>query len=325
MQSRIPETYTVLIAGTGKAPIALTIQPIPLLMAALLLVSLPLAAIGYLTHHSMRLTQRNQDLTNTANQVLSELNTLDTDVEALKARAGMLEEAAEDEQGSDERDAQDSEDASIDRNSTDFRRREQSTSESDSNDEQPGDSQGGAANPVAAESLFEVAQKRIPTLALTLESDVRPALESTLAQEADREAAFPNGVPLKGTVEMSSQFGLRRNPFGGGNYEMHEGLDFKGPIGRGVYATADGAVVKVLTDKGYGKYIVIDHDYGYETLYAHLSEFKVEVGDKVERGDLIGYLGNTGRSSGPHLHYGIYRNGQPVNPRYYLKLEDSGL
>ncbi|HEY9761802.1 MAG TPA: M23 family metallopeptidase [Trichocoleus sp.] len=316
MQSQLPETYTVLIAGTGKAPITLRLQPLPLLIAALVLVSLPLAAIGYLTHHSIRLTQRNQDLTNTANQVLTELNTLDTEIEALKERARLSEETSEGEEDSEESRA--SEDGAS-------RRRNQSQSDSDSDDEQLEASQGGAATPVGAESLFEMAQQKIPTLALTLASDVRPALESTLAQEADREAAFPSGMPLKGSVEMSSQFGLRRNPFGKSSYEMHEGLDFKGPIGRGVYATAEGTVVKVLTDKGYGKYIVIDHGYGYETLYAHLSEFKVEVGDDVERGDLIGYLGNTGRSSGPHLHYGIYRNGQPVNPRYYLKLEDSEL
>lgn len=322
MQSRIPETYTVLIAGTGKAPITLTLRPLPLLITALILAILPLAAIGYLTHHSTRLAQRNQQLTQTANQVLTELNTLDTEVEALKERAGLLEASSEDEEGS----ADDSEAASSAREGADSSNREaQSPSDSEGNGEQAGGSRGGAAIPVAAESLFDIAQQRMPTLASTLASDVRPALESSLAQKADREAAFPSGMPLKGSAEMSSQFGLRRNPFGGSSYEMHEGLDLKAPIGRAVYATADGEVVKVLTDKGYGKHIVIDHDYGYKTLYAHLSDFAVEDGDTVKRGDLIGYLGSTGRSSGPHLHYGIYRNDQPVNPRYYLKLEDSGL
>jgi murein DD-endopeptidase MepM/ murein hydrolase activator NlpD len=104
---------------------------------------------------------------------------------------------------------------------------------------------------------------------------------------------------------------------------MHEGIDFVGPVGKPILATADGVVVKAEYIGGYGNHVKVDHGYNYETLYAHLSEIQVHTGDRVKRGEVVGALGNTGRSSGPHLHYGIYRNGQAVNPRYYLKLEDA--
>ena len=80
-------------------------------------------------------------------------------------------------------------------------------------------------------------------------------------------------------------------------------------------------MVKAQHSGGFGKHVVIDHGFGYETLYAHLSTMNLEVGDLVVRGDRVGALGNTGRSSGPHLHYTIYRQGQAVNPRYYLQLD----
>ncbi|HEY9738228.1 MAG TPA: M23 family metallopeptidase [Trichocoleus sp.] len=312
MLNRITKTYTILIAGTGAAPITLTIQPLPVLVTALVLASIPAGLIGYLTHHSGRLAEQNEALTDTANSVLTELNTLDSEIETLKERAGLSEKSDQ----SESEDTVNSQDASRPR-------RGEETETSRATDETFGPSRGGPAIPVEAESLFEMAQRKMPTLTLQLEADVKPALEETLAEEADREAAFPSGLPLQGKAEVSSEFGLRRNPFGGSSYEMHQGLDFRGPIGRPVYATAEGTVVRAIAGNGYGKHIVIDHDYGYETLYAHLSDFNIEAGDKVQRGDLIGFLGNTGRSSGPHLHYGIYRNGQPVNPRYYIKVEGS--
>jgi murein DD-endopeptidase MepM/ murein hydrolase activator NlpD len=295
MRFRLPKTYTVLIAGTGKAPITLSIQPIPLLIGAVVIASLPAVAIAYLTHHSTRLAQQNQQLSDTAAEVLTELDSLDTEIEDLKQRAGLS-----------------SPDTSGPR------------SRAESPLEGPADrahrNSGGPNLAVEATSLFELAQRKLPMLSLSLEADVKPALEETLAEEADREAAFPSGLPLKGDISVSSEFGLRRNPFGGSRYEMHAGLDFRGPIGRPVYATAEGSVKTASAGNGYGKHIVIDHGYGYETLYAHLSDFNVKAGDQVTRGDLIGFLGNTGRSSGPHLHYGVYRDRQPVNPRHYAKL-----
>ncbi|MBD0336379.1 MAG: M23 family metallopeptidase [Cyanobacteria bacterium Co-bin13] len=320
MLTRFPKSYTVLIAGTGKAPITLAIKPVPVLIAALVIVGIPAGVISYLTHHSTRLAQENRELTDTANAVLTELNTLDSEIETLKERAGLSETEAG---GSDTEFREDSQDRSSRINLDQAIKQAQELDSPGSTSANA--SQGGPALPVKAASLFKAAQQRMPTLALALEADVKPALEETLAKEADREAAFPSGWPLQGKAEISSEFGLRRNPFGGSRYEMHQGLDFRGPIGRPVYATAEGQVMVASAGNGYGKHIVINHDYGYETLYAHLSDFNVEAGDKVRRGDLIGFLGNTGRSSGPHLHYGVYRDGQPVNPRYYLKIEDSQL
>ncbi|MBD2259528.1 M23 family metallopeptidase [Pseudanabaena sp. FACHB-2040] len=322
MLTRLPKSYTVLIAGTGKAPITLAIKPVPVLAAALIVAGIPAGVISYLTHHSTRLAQENQELTDTANAVLTELNTLDSEIETLKERAGLSETESRNESSRPRSEVREDPQDRIRRTNLDGVVEQEPELDEIST---PNASRGGPALPAKAASLFGVAQQKMPTLALTLEADIKPALEETLAKEADREAAFPSGWPLQGKAEITSEFGLRRNPFGGSRYEVHQGLDFRGPIGRPIYATAEGRVSVASAGNGYGKHIVIDHDYGYETIYAHLSDFNVEAGDKVRRGDLIGFLGNTGRSSGPHLHYGVYHNGQPVNPRYYLKIEDSQL
>ena len=182
---------------------------------------------------------------------------------------------------------------------------------------------GGVAEVAPAEIMFDEARRQLPGLEQMLAIAVKPALEQTLESEAEQAAAFPNGQPIAGKADVSSEFGLRPNPFGARSYEMHEGIDFSGPVGKPILATAEGVVVRADYNGGYGNHVRIDHGYNYETLYAHLSEIEVRIGDRVQRGDVVGYLGSTGRSSGPHLHYSIYRNGQAVNPRYYLKLADT--
>lgn len=115
---------------------------------------------------------------------------------------------------------------------------------------------------------------------------------------------------LRGAI---SGFGYRMHPI----YKirkMHEGLDFAAPIGTPIYATGDGVVVAAGVERGYGNRIMINHGYGYVTKYAHMSKFKVKRGQKVNRGDVIGYVGNTGASTGPHCHYEVYKNGKPINP-----------
>lgn len=100
-------------------------------------------------------------------------------------------------------------------------------------------------------------------------------------------------------------------------------MDFTSPTGTPVYATGDGVVQLVKVKRwGYGKHIVINHGYGYKTRYAHLSAFKVRVGQRVKRGEVIGLVGSTGKSTAPHLHYEVERNGQKVNPsnHYYNDL-----
>jgi murein DD-endopeptidase MepM/ murein hydrolase activator NlpD len=103
--------------------------------------------------------------------------------------------------------------------------------------------------------------------------------------------------------------------------KMHYGMDFTAPVGTPVYATGDGKVVEVSGSKrsraGFGLVVKIDHGYGYETVYAHLNAFNVRQGQDVKRGDVIGYVGNSGGSTAPHLHYEVHRNGSAVNPQHY--------
>jgi murein DD-endopeptidase MepM/ murein hydrolase activator NlpD len=100
---------------------------------------------------------------------------------------------------------------------------------------------------------------------------------------------------------------------------MHWGLDFTAPVGTEVYSTGDGVVEEIETLAwGYGKNIVINHGFGYKTRYAHLSAFKVKVGQKVTRGQVIGLVGNTGKSTGAHLHYEVEKDGVKVNPMSYF-------
>lgn len=119
-------------------------------------------------------------------------------------------------------------------------------------------------------------------------------------------------------VRTSSGFGWRIHPF----YKIkvfHAGFDFAAPVGTEIHATGDGVVEKVENNlHGYGKMVLINHGYGYKTLYAHMSEFKVVPGQMVKRGQVIGLVGNTGLSTGPHLHYEVWKNGEKVNPVYYF-------
>jgi len=178
--------------------------------------------------------------------------------------------------------------------------------------------QGGPANTAQAKDLLEDVRRQVPKLTRALDADIKPALEKTLAEEA----ALPDGQPVAGVADVSSEFGVRGNPFGGGGYEIHEGIDFVGEVGDIIAASGDGVVTASGPRGGYGITVIIDHGYGYETLYAHMSETKVKKGDRIKRGQIIGYIGSTGRSSGPHLHYSIYKNEKAINPRSLLKLSE---
>ncbi len=129
---------------------------------------------------------------------------------------------------------------------------------------------------------------------------------------------LPIGLPYYG--ELSSDYGYRRNPFGGYNGEFHPGLDFKGETGDPVYATGDGFIDRCDWYSGYGNAVVITHRKGFKSLYGHLSRVNVVQGQEVKAGDLIGFLGSTGRSTGPHLHYEIRKEGEDINPQPFLKL-----
>jgi murein DD-endopeptidase MepM/ murein hydrolase activator NlpD len=107
---------------------------------------------------------------------------------------------------------------------------------------------------------------------------------------------------------------------------MHDGIDLAAPTGTDIYATGNGTVVKAKRESSYGNLVEINHGFGYRTVYAHLSKIFVKAGDSVKRGQVIGHVGSTGRSTGPHLHYEVRYRGTPVNPEIYFdKNQDAGL
>lgn len=143
--------------------------------------------------------------------------------------------------------------------------------------------------------------------------EVAPALERTL----EVERSLPRGLPLGGYQGITSFFGVRKNPFGPG-YEFHDGLDLAAPYGAPIYATGSGVVARAGWMGIYGLAVLLDHAEGYQSLYGHLSRVLVRPGQRVERGQVLGYVGSTGRSTGPHLHYAVYRYGTPLDPRSFL-------
>lgn len=145
-------------------------------------------------------------------------------------------------------------------------------------------------------------------------------LKKQAADNSDRLTHIPAIQPIssKYLKTMASGYGYRRDPIYG-TTKFHEGMDFASDIGTPVYATGDGVVKTAGWESGYGNAIVIDHGYNYTTRFAHLSKILVNPGQSVKRGDLIGNVGNTGKSTGPHLHYEVRLKGQPQNPvNYYF-------
>ncbi len=139
-------------------------------------------------------------------------------------------------------------------------------------------------------------------------------------EKLDKQAEFLLSVPSIRPIvggSISSLFGRRRDPFTG-EWVPHMGLDFNASIGTPIYATADGKVVHVSRQPAYGKTVVIDHGNGYKTRYAHMNRYYVQKGSKVKRGDPIGEVGNTGRSTGPHLHYEVILSNKHINPLDFM-------
>ena len=160
--------------------------------------------------------------------------------------------------------------------------------------------------------------KRIDVLSsqLYVQSKSFDEIYNMAKNKSEMLSCIPAIMPVKGTdiYRISSHYGHRTDPF----YKVtkfHGGIDFSGPVGLGIYATGDGVVTKIESNKsGYGNNIVVDHGYGYKTRYAHLHSFSVKKGDKVKRGQEIGKMGNTGKSTAPHLHYEVIKNNKTVNP-----------
>jgi murein DD-endopeptidase MepM/ murein hydrolase activator NlpD len=138
---------------------------------------------------------------------------------------------------------------------------------------------------------------------------------------ADGAIAVPSDKPVK-TAEFTSGYGIRSDPFRGGA-ARHQGIDLAAPVGTPIYATADGLITEAgYNSGGYGNLIKVDHGRGIETRYGHLSRILVRAGDRITRGQLIGHMGSTGRSTGSHLHYEVRIDGRAVNPIPFMKSND---
>ena len=133
-------------------------------------------------------------------------------------------------------------------------------------------------------------------------------------------AFTPMGYPRLSAI--TSGFGYRANPFDSESAELHPGVDFKGATGDPVRVTADGKVVFTGRKSGYGNCIIVQHKNDFQTLYGHLSRINVDDGQQVKTGDVIGKVGSTGRTTGPHLHYEVRKNGKPINPVKFLTLNN---
>ena len=134
--------------------------------------------------------------------------------------------------------------------------------------------------------------------------------------KADMLAALPAIQPVsnKNLSRMASGYGYRIHPIYK-TRKLHTGMDFSAKTGTPIYATGDGKISKVRRSRrGYGNHVIIDHGYGYKTLYAHMSKYSVKKGQKVKRGEVIGYVGSTGTSVAPHLHYEVHKDGIKINP-----------
>lgn len=164
---------------------------------------------------------------------------------------------------------------------------------------------------IATARNVDIISKRLAIQSKSLDEIV------TLAKGKEKLlAAIPAIQPVKNEdlKQMASGFGYRNDPFTKIR-KFHAGMDFSARTGTPVYATGDGIVEKADNSlSGYGNLIVVRHGFGYETYYAHLSKYKVRAGQIVKRGDIIGYVGSTGRSEAPHLHYEVHKNGEVVNP-----------
>lgn len=273
MRRKTPESYTVLIARPGKAPLVFSMRP-TLVVGLLALSLVGVISIVYFYW------QRNNLLLKEAAQFLERLKVIETEVQYLRKRAGLPEFQAK-----------------------------------SSVAEVPGYQGGGQS--LDPSFLLKGASAKLTLLSEDL-LQVKPALEDALAFEA----AQPNGLPLKIATSITSAFGMRPSPFGSA-YEFHDGVDFAGDHGTPIHVTAPGVVITADFSEGYGYHVIVEHRYGYRTLYAHMSKMEVRQGIQVERGQVIGYIGSTGRSSGPHLHYSIYYHDQVVDPRQHLEFSYS--
>lgn len=164
---------------------------------------------------------------------------------------------------------------------------------------------------IATTRRMEIIQKE-----MVIQSKSLDEITKLAAEKEELLAAIPAIQPINNDnlTRMASGYGWRSDPFTKAR-KMHWGMDFTAPRGTPIYASGDGTVTRADNNaSGYGKHIRIDHGYGYMSLYAHLSKYNVRRGQQVKRGDLIGFVGSTGRSEAPHLHYEVWKDGDRINP-----------
>jgi murein DD-endopeptidase MepM/ murein hydrolase activator NlpD len=166
--------------------------------------------------------------------------------------------------------------------------------------------QGGPSSPFQLSNVGEGEENEMEALLNNIERTSNPEFLPTMWAHMGK---------------INNEFGFRRNPFGGRSYEFHPGLDIDGEKGDVIVAPANGVIAKAGWQGGYGNLIEIDHGNGLKTRYGHLSKVDVQVGDAVQRGQQMGLVGSTGRSTGPHLHYELRLNEKAINPRRFLPPE----
>ncbi|GIV34551.1 MAG: peptidase [Chitinophagales bacterium] len=164
-------------------------------------------------------------------------------------------------------------------------------------------------------------QRRLDKLSkqLYIQSKSYDELHRMIKAKTEMLAAIPAIQPIanKDLKRIASGFGYRIHPI----YKttrMHTGLDFTAPIGTEIYCTGDGVIAELNEGKGYGRHVIVDHGFGYQTVYAHMKDIFVKKGQKVRRGDVLGTVGNSGLSTAPHLHYEVVKNGRKVDPINYF-------
>lgn len=172
---------------------------------------------------------------------------------------------------------------------------------------------GGASLGSASEVSFMLEQEKNISLQAKAKAEDFQKLLGAIENENYRRDATPSQWPTDGGF-ISSPFGGRPNPFSGYGRDWHPGIDIAVDYGTPVYASAAGYVQQAGWYGGYGKYIRLSHDFGYETAYGHMSRLAVSAGSFVKKGEVIGYVGSTGYSTGPHLHFEILKYGEQVNP-----------
>ena len=154
---------------------------------------------------------------------------------------------------------------------------------------------------------------------ITYQTTSYKGIENLIKNQDVKLASIPAIQPVsnKQLTRIASGFGMRIHPIYG-IAKMHNGLDFTAPQGTPIYATGDGQVTTAGMGTGTGNHVIINHGYGYETEYMHMVRIKARQGQRVKRGEIIGWVGNTGASTGPHCHYEVHVNGNPVNPIYFF-------